>query len=173
MNLCLHILQEILKPDSYLLLLPLLKCGVLIRDVAEPCLTDLLCVTLCQLRSLCSVCDRVICECWCIWKDVDGSGRGLFYVLYLDLSGRTKENIKHLSQDSWCPEWILKTGPLEHEVGVLTTAKRPVGLCPASICTVTVHQIAMKAPVLRPGFAWINCTEIMGLLIYLLLIYSR
>jgi hypothetical protein len=47
-----------------------------------------------------------------------------FKVLSRHLPGRTEENHKNLSQDSWFPGRDLNPGPPEYETGVLTTRPR-------------------------------------------------
>jgi hypothetical protein len=44
-----------------------------------------------------------------------------FMVLFQHSPGRTEENHRNPSIDSWSPGQDLKPGPPEHETGVLTT----------------------------------------------------
>jgi hypothetical protein len=56
-----------------------------------------------------------------IWKEV---GVGLIEVLFQQLSGRTEENHRKVSQGSWCPGQNLHLPPLEH----ITTGANLLGI---------------------------------------------
>jgi hypothetical protein len=62
---------------------------------------------------------------WWIWKDIQGSGRGLILRFYpsICLEGMRKTT-KNLSQDIRSPGWYFNPGLPEYEAGVLTNWSR-------------------------------------------------
>jgi hypothetical protein len=65
---------------------------------------------------------------WWVGKNVEGSGRGLIWVVSRNLPGGTQENHENVSHGSQSPAWDLNLGPPEYKSGVCHFVNSVVGL---------------------------------------------